>query len=76
MAHAGSQTSKPEGIMFYDLNVPIPNLKNGANTSKKGKAANQDTDILYSPSALASIEGRIDLLVHCKRWSTSIPEFG
>ena len=46
--------------MYFDLNLPIP-LPSGTQSNKgKGK---QST--LFNPAQLASIEARIDLLVHC-----------
>ena len=60
--------------MFFDLNVPIPILQSSglsatATQSKKGKAAVKQThaqqpELSFSPTQIAAIENRVDLLIH------------
>ena len=60
--------------MFFDLNVPIPNLQASgltatATQSKKGKQAAKQThaqqsEFSFSPVQVAAIENRVELLVH------------
>jgi len=60
--------------MFFDLNVPIPTLQPSGisatvSQSKKGKAAAKQTnvqqsEVAFSPIQVASIENRVELLIH------------
>ena len=58
--------------MFFDLNVPIPILQPPghsatATQSKKGKAKQihtQQPELSFSPVQIASIENRVELLIH------------
>ncbi|KZP26772.1 PHP domain-like protein [Athelia psychrophila] len=54
--------------MYFDLNVPTPNANAGPNpnASKKGKGKQLQTppDVSFSPAQIATLEARLDLLVH------------
>jgi ribonuclease P/MRP protein subunit RPP1 len=55
--------------MFFDLNVPIPNLYQPTTTAptKKGKGKQQSNNdqVKFTPAQITAIETRIDLLVRC-----------
>lgn len=56
--------------MYFDLNVsvPVPASLGAVSQSKKGKGkqmTSSATDASYSPAQIASMEARVDLLVHC-----------
>ncbi|KAG6853762.1 hypothetical protein C0991_001592 [Blastosporella zonata] len=57
--------------MYYDLNVPIPDLSQseGAFTSKKGKGKQQaaSSTPAFNASQIAAVEARVDLLLVHKR---------
>lgn len=52
--------------MYYDLNVPVvAHEVTGASQSKKSKGKQpQQTVSLFTPAQLATIEARVDLLIH------------
>jgi hypothetical protein len=58
-------------IMFFDLNVPVPQRSSATlNQLKKGKgkgnAPHHASAVVYTPALLGAIEARVDLLVHCQ----------
>ncbi|KAI6167399.1 PHP domain-like protein [Pisolithus thermaeus] len=51
--------------MYYDLNVPVvAHEVTGASQSKKKGKQPQQSAFLFTPAQVASIEARVDLLVH------------
>ena len=57
--------------MFADLNVPVPTLtkqqlSQAASKKGKGKQEQSGPAPAFTPAQVASIESRIDLLVHCQ----------
>lgn len=61
-----------ELVMYIDLNVPVPNLEfpQQSGQSKKGKGQPKQpvlsSKFVYSPAQLATVEDRVDLLIHCQ----------
>ncbi|KAF7321289.1 PHP domain-like protein [Mycena kentingensis (nom. inval.)] len=52
--------------MFFDLNVPVYHPVQASSSSKKNKGKQPQTavDVVYTPTQIAAVEARVDLLVH------------
>jgi len=62
-------------IMFFDLNVPVPNIQSPSQgTSKKGKGKQPaTTQASFTTAQINSLEAHVDLLIHCKTQSEVKP---